>query len=300
MSGSLRGILAPVVTTFQPDSGDLDLRAFAENIVAHMDADLHGVVVAGSTGEAALLDETERRQLIETARRVVPEDRLLIAGVGVESTRATIRLARQAAAAGANAVLVVSPHYYTAAMTAEVLRAHFRRVADESPVPIVLYNIPKYVGFTIAPSLVIELAKHENIIGIKDSSGDRDLLSVYLTEQSDRFSVLTGSGALLHFALKTGARGGVLAVSLFAPELCIALYDAMERGHDAPALAAQARLGPMSNRIVADFGVAGVKAALDALGLNGGPMRAPLMSLSDDDTGRVRQALLEGALATAS
>ena len=300
MSVSLRGILAPAVTTFQAGSGDLDLLAFAENIVAHMEAGLHGVVVAGSTGEAALLDEAERRQLIETARRVVPDDRLLIAGVGAESTRTTIRLAHQAAAAGAIAVLVVSPHYYTAAMTAHALRTHFRRVADESPVPVILYNIPKYVGFTIAPSLVIDLAKHENIIGIKDSSGDRDLLSVYLTEQSDRFSVATGSGALLHFALKTGARGGVLAVSLFAPELCIAVYDAMERGQEGTALAAQARLGPMSNRIVADFGVAGVKAALDALGHNGGPVRPPLVSLSADDAARVRNALLEGAVTIAS
>lgn len=299
MTIRLRGILGPVVTTFQPRSGDLDLAAFTANVQAHIDAELHGVVVAGSTGEAPLLDEPERQQLIEAARGVVPDDRLLIAGVGAESTRATVRLARQAATAGANAVLVVSPHYYTAAMTADVLLTHFRRVADESPVPIVLYNIPKYVGFTIAPNLVSELAKHENIIGIKDSSGDRDLLSVYVNEQSPTFSVLTGSGSLLHFALKTGARGGVLAVALFAPELSVALYDAVARGHEAPAVAAQARLGPMATRIVAELGVPGVKAALEALGLHGGPVRPPLKSLSHDDTERVRQALLEGALATA-
>ncbi|MDE3216833.1 MAG: dihydrodipicolinate synthase family protein, partial [Gemmatimonadota bacterium] len=194
---NLSGIFGPVVSTFDAKSGELDLEAFEANVRAHVAAGLRGLVVAGSTGEAALLDDDERAAMVERARATVPGDRLLIVGAGAESTRATVRRCRDAGAAGADAVLVVSPHYYTAAMTADALLGHFRRVADESPVPVILYNIPKYVGFTISPSVVTELSTHGNIVGIKDSSGDRDLMTVYVNTQGRNFAVLTGSGSLL-------------------------------------------------------------------------------------------------------
>ncbi|MHB1863279.1 MAG: dihydrodipicolinate synthase family protein [Gemmatimonadaceae bacterium] len=297
----LKGVLAPVVSTFDRASGELDLDAFSANVRAHLAAGLHGIVVAGSTGEAVLLDETERGRLVEVARAVTPRDRLLLAGVGGESTRVTLQRARQAAAAGADAVLVVSPHYYTtAAMTADALLGHFRRVADESPIPVVLYNIPKYVGFTISPSIVTELASHRNIIGIKDSSGDRDLMSVYINAQRRDFSVLTGSGSQLHAALSAGAVGGILAVALFAPELSLAVYERTLARDDAAAAAAQVRLGLLASAIVASLGVAGVKAAMDAAGLHGGPVRSPLRPLSAADAAKVRELLAQGARAAAS
>ncbi|HVB30977.1 MAG TPA: dihydrodipicolinate synthase family protein [Gemmatimonadaceae bacterium] len=296
----LKGILAPVVSTFDRASGELDLDAFSANVRAHLAAGLHGIVVAGSTGEAVLLDETERGRLVEAARAVTPRDRLLLAGAGAESTRVTLQRARQAAAAGADAVLVVSPHYYTAAMTADALLGHFRRVADESPIPVVLYNIPKYVGFTISPSIVTELASHRNIIGIKDSSGDRDLMSVYINAQRRDFAVLTGSGAQLHAALGAGAVGGILAVALFAPELSLAVYERTLARDDAAAAAAQARLALLASTIVGSLGVAGVKAAMDAVGLHGGPVRSPLRPLSAPDAAKVRELLAQGVRAAAS
>ncbi|HUX33286.1 MAG TPA: dihydrodipicolinate synthase family protein [Gemmatimonadaceae bacterium] len=293
----LSGILGPVASTFHATSGELDLAAFEANARAHMAAGLHGLVVAGSTGEAVLLDEAERLFLIETARRAMPRDRLLIAGTGAEATRTTVRRCRESAEAGADAVLVVSPHYYTAAMTADALLGHFRRVADESPVPVILYNIPKYVGFTISPSIVTELATHGNIVGIKDSSGDRDLISVYVNAQGRHFSVLTGSGSLLHASLHAGARGAILAVALFAPALSLAVYDAMSADDATAAAVAQAGLEPLAAAIVGGLGVAGVKAALDAVGLHGGPVRSPLRPLRKADLARVRSLLAEGALA---
>ncbi len=293
----LRGVLGPVVTPFQSALGEVNINAFTHNVRAHMTAGLHGVVVAGSTGEAALLDDVERIRLVEAARREVPSDRLLLAGVGVESTRATVRLAQQAAAAGADAVLVVSPHYYTSAMTARALLDHFHRVADESPVPVVLYNIPKYVGFTIAPTLVGELAEHKNIIGIKDSSGDIDLLTVYINKQTDAFSVLTGSGSLFCSSLQSGARGGILAVALFAPELTLSIYRSIMDGDLPSAASLQARLTPMATEIVGTMGVPGVKSAMDAIGLAGGPVRAPLLPLSQPEGRRVRALLREGITA---
>ncbi|HEX8726591.1 MAG TPA: dihydrodipicolinate synthase family protein [Gemmatimonadaceae bacterium] len=300
MTIQLRGVLGPVVTTFDAASGELDLPAFETNLRAHLAAGLHGLVVAGSTGEAVLLDESERERLVESARAVIPRDRLLIVGAGAEATRTVIRRARHAARAGANAVLVVSPHYYSAAMTADALRAHFRRVADESPVPVVLYNIPKYVGFAIPPALVAELAVHPNVIGIKDSSGDRDQLSGYLRAQGDDFAVLTGSGTMYQASLAAGARGGILAVALFAPEASLAVYEASGRGDAAAALAAQALLAPLGATIVGALGVAGVKAALDLVGLRGGAVRPPLMPLGPSDLEKVRALLTEGALAVGS
>ena len=291
MSISLKGVFAPVTTPFKAD-GELDRGAFEKNVAFHM-AHTRGVVVAGSTGEAALLDEREREQLMDWARPHVPNDALLIAGVGAESTRTTLKFADSAAERGADALLVVAPHYFGSAMTEAALRAHYLRVADESAAPVILYNIPKYMHFRLSNALVAELAKHENVIGIKDSSGDRDSFAGYLESQSSSFRVLTGNGPFWQTALEMGAAGGILAVSLFLPELTLAVYAAMERGDTAAAKELQARLTPGAKTIVGDLGVAGVKAALDAVGLRGGAPRSPLQPLAPAELERVRQLLRE-------
>ncbi|HJU65489.1 MAG TPA: dihydrodipicolinate synthase family protein, partial [Gemmatimonadaceae bacterium] len=277
MTRELSGVLAPITTTFDAETGELAPVAFRANIRAHLDAGLSGIVVAGSTGEAPLLDERERQLLVEWARTVVPDERWLVAGVGAESTRLTIRRAHDAAERGADAVLVISPHYFGAAMTPEALVTHFRQVADASPLPLILYNIPKYTSFALDAGLVVELSTHENIIGIKDSSGDLKMLGGYLGAQSARFSVLTGNGGTLYPALEMGARGGILAVALFAAELSAAVCRAFARGDMAQAGALQERLIPLAKGIVARLGVPGVKAAMDEVGLVGGPVRAPLL-----------------------
>src|SRR5690606_1464393 len=219
------------------------------------------------------------------------DDKWLLAGVGAESTRLTVRRARDAALRGADAVLVVSPHYYGAMMTPDALRSHFARVADESPIPVVLYNIPKYAHLTLDPALVAELAVHDNVIGIKNSSGDLVLLRGYLQSQSETFSVLTGSGSGVHAALEMGARGGILAVALFAAGLTLEVREAFEAGDRDRAMSAQDRLVPLARTIVAELGVAGVKAAIDTIGLPGGPVRAPLLPLPDEQRARVRELL---------
>ena len=299
MSIALRGILAPVTTPFA-QGGELDRPAFEHNVRAHMQHGLSGIVVAGSTGEAALLDERERESLVEWARPLVARDRALLAGVGAESTRTTLNYARRAADRGADAVLVVAPHYFGSAMTDAALRAHYLRVADESPVPVVLYNIPKYMHFKLAPSLVAELAKHDNVIGIKDSSGERDLLAAYLPAQSETFTVITGSGQLWRTALGMGARAGILAVSLFAAALAKAVAEAVARGDDRSADAAQDRLTPLAKVIVGEMGIAGVKAAMDVVGLRGGLPRSPLLPLGRADSERVRELLRDAELSVAA
>jgi len=279
MARTLSGIFAPTVTNFD-DKEELDLDAFMDNVRAHLSDGLAGVVLCGSTGEAALLSDTERAALVGAARLVVPKDRWLIVGTGAESTRQCVARCRTAKDEGADAVLVVAPHYYTPMMTELALRAHYLRVADESPLPIILYNIPKYAHFALSESLVGELAKHKNVIGIKDSSGVLDMLKGYLRAQSDSFSVITGSGAGLQAGLTAGARGGILGVATFAAGFTLEVLAAHKAGDTARATAAQARLAPMANVIVGKQGVAGVKAAMDHVGRRGGKPRLPLLPLT--------------------
>ena len=304
MSLTISGVLGPVVTTFQSGSGELDLAGFARNLRTHLEAGLDGIVVAGSTGEAALLDERERGSLVETAREIVPRDKLLIIGTGAESTRTALRQTRLAADRGADAVLVVAPHYYGAkAMTSAALRAHYVAIADASPVPVVLYNIPKYMHFALAPQLVAELARHENIVGIKDSSGDLELLGAYLQAQSESFNVLTGNGSTFKQALALGARGGILAVALIATVLAVDIYASVTKGRAdgvSAAEQAQQRLTPVSGRIVSELGVAGVKAALDQIGLVGGPVRPPLQPLGAPEVGQIAELLRAAELSLAA
>ena len=299
MTDAPSGVFAPVVTTFYAESGDVDLASFAANVRAHLAAGLHGIVVTGSTGEAALLDWDERAALVDTAREMVPPDRRLLVGTGAESTRACLKLTRDAAARGADAVLVVAPHYYGAAMTEAALSHHYRAVADASPVPVMLYNIPKYMHFAIPASLVADLARHENVIGIKDSSGNRDLFAAYMESQSPTFSVLTGNGPMWHHALTVGSRGGILAVALFAAALSMEVYDAEQRGDRDGAAAAQARLTPLGAKIVGEMGVAGVKAAMDLVGLAGGPVRSPLLPLDASQRAAVGELMSAAELVAA-
>ena len=287
----LSGLLAPVVTNFHPRTEDVSVARFAATVRTCLDAGVDGVVVAGSTGEAALLGEDERRVLVEAARAEVPDEKWLVAGVGAESTRLTVQRARDAAERGADAVLVVAPHYYGAQMTAAAVRAHYQRVADESPLPVALYNIPKYMHFRLEPELVAELARHENVIGIKDSSGDLELTAAYLSAQSERFSVMTGNAGQLRAALELGARGGVLAVALFATELTLSILEAFRAGDAAAAEEAQRRLAPLAREIVGALGVPGVKAAMDEAGLDGGAVRQPLQPLAAADRARVAELL---------
>src|SRR4029079_8352978 len=153
MTVNLSGVFAPVVTTFSPRDGELDIAGFGSNVAAHMAAGLHGGVVTGSTGEAALLRASASRALDRASRRLIPSGKGLIVGTGAESTRTCLQLTRDAAARGAGAVLVFAPHYYGAAMTTRTLRNHYLQVANASPVPVLLYNIPKYMHFAIDAAL---------------------------------------------------------------------------------------------------------------------------------------------------
>ncbi|OLC69115.1 MAG: hypothetical protein AUH78_24665 [Gemmatimonadetes bacterium 13_1_40CM_4_69_8] len=282
------GVLAPITTPFDGATGAVAPIHLRQNVVRLLDAGLDGVVVAGSTGESALLDPDEQRRMIGWVREVLPDGRWLVAGTGAESTRQAVALTRAAAAEGAHAVLVRPPAYFANATSPATLAAYYRAVADASPVPVLIYNIPKYTHLALAAGLLLQLAEHPNIRGVKDSSGDAKNLAAY-RDALPRWSVLVGSGSLLYAALELGCDGGVLAVACFAARRCADLVVAFRAGDRGRAGALQESLGPLDKEIVAKLGPAGVKAAMDAVGggLYGGPVRAPLAPLAQADRERV-------------
>ena len=287
---SLSGLLVPAVTPFTA-SGELDRPAFSANLRAHLQLGVAGALVCGSSGEAALLDDSERGSLINWARSEIPADKWLLAGIGGESTRQTINRAKVAHSEGADAVLVVAPHYYLKRTTEAALSAHYHAIADASPLPVMLYNIPVYAHLVLSPALVHEMAKHPNVIGMKDSAGNLPMLTEYLAAQSDKFRVLTGSGGTTVPALQAGAAGAILAIALFAGLASIAMHDAQRAGDEVTAAALQIRLLPLASDIGGALGPAGIKAAMDLVGLHGGAPRSPLLPLSDEERAVVSRRL---------
>ncbi|MGH7544860.1 MAG: dihydrodipicolinate synthase family protein, partial [Gemmatimonadota bacterium] len=192
--------------------------------------------------------------------------------------------------------LVRAPSYYRPLMTPAVLRAYYEAVADASPVPVVLYHVPQFVPVEMAPEFVATLARHPNIVGIKESSGDVKALGALLETVPRGFGVLVGSGASLYAGLAIGAAGGVLGVGCLAPAEACDLYSRFTDGDEAAAGRRQEQLAPLHRTIVAGFGVPGIKYALDLLGYAGGPPRPPLQPLSGRDRTTVERELARAGL----
>jgi 4-hydroxy-2-oxoglutarate aldolase len=288
----LRGVFAPVTTPFDPVTGDADVVSMRANLRAWLRTPLAGVVLFGSTGEGPILDEDEKTRLTAATRAMIDGDRLLLAGTGAESTRATIRQTKAVAAEGADAVLVQPPSYYKPMMTPDALRDHYVAVADASPIPVILYQVPpRFSTVELSAGLVGELARHPNIAGIKDSHGDLKSLGALVEACDGRAAVLVGSGAVLYGALEVGATGGILAVSLLLPAECAAVCTAFAEGRLAEAGRLQERISPLHRAVIAEMGTPGIKAALDEIGMHGGVPRAPLKPLRDKDRAKMREAL---------
>jgi 4-hydroxy-2-oxoglutarate aldolase len=274
----LNGILLPSVTPFGRN-GDLDLVSFRSNLRKWNETGISGYAILGSTGERVHLDEREYVEVIESARAEVPsgiEGLAFIVGAGQQSTRGTIDEIKRAAEAGADAVLVITPHFYRAAITQEVLVNYYSDVADTVPVPVILYSMPALTGVKIEPSTIARLSQHPNILGVKDSSADVE--SVRKTKElcPANFAVLTGNGTVLRDALNLGAIGGILAVGCVVPEICVEIFRAFADGDNKRASILQLKLTPLAAAVTTRYGIGGLKAALDMNGYIGGAVRAPL------------------------
>jgi 4-hydroxy-2-oxoglutarate aldolase len=292
---SLRGVFPPLTTPFDP-AGEVDLEALTENIARLNQHDLTGYVVLGSNGEAGYLSEEEKMRVWEAARQAIPADRLMLAGAGCESTRETIRLTRRAAEVGADAVMLVPPHYYTGKMTPDSLVRHYQAAADASPIPVLVYTVPGFTGVDMDAATIAQAAAHPNVVGVKDTSGNVAKIADTVRLAGPNFQVLAGSAGFFFPSLAVGAVGGVLALANIAPHWCLDLYRLFREGQWEAAAALQRRLIPVNAAVTARFGIAGLKAAMDMLGYRGSPVRPPLLELTEVERETLRGVLVEGGL----
>lgn len=287
----LRGIFAPIPTPFIDE--EIAYGKLEENLAKWGATGLSGIVVLGSNGEQPYVDEDEKVELWAFARKHFPEDKTVIAGTGCESTRATVRLTKKAADAGAQAALILTPHYFKASMNEAALERFYTDVADESPIPVLLYNMPGNTGLNITPPLVKKLAQHPNIKGIKDSGGNIVQISEFLRDTPDDFVVVAGSASFLMPALVMGARGGILASANVVPDLCVRISELVSQGKYDEARSIQKSIIHLNRLVTARYGVAGLKAALDMIGYFGGMPRRPILPIGDNEKAEIRAALEE-------
>jgi len=292
---SLHGIFPPIPTPFDA-RGDVALGALADNIERWNQYDLAGYVVLGSNGEAVYLTEQEKVRVWETARRAIPSDKLMVAGTGCESTRETIALTRLAAEAGADVALLVTPNYFDGKMTPDALVHHYQAVADASPIPVVMYNVPKFTHVDMDAATIARAAQHPNVVGVKDSGGNIAKLADVVRLAGPDFQVLAGTAGFFFAGLALGAVGGVLALAVVAPQQAIDIQRLFEAGRWDEAAELQRRMIPVNAAVTARFGIAGLKVALDVLGYCGGPVRSPLLGLGEEERAVLRGVLVEGGV----
>ena len=275
---SLEGCFPPIPTPFDRH-GRVDHDHLASNLAQWQKTPLRGFAVLGSNGESVLLKAEEKVEVWRTAGKVIASDRLFIAGTGCESTAETLELTEKAASAGAHAAMIVTPHYYRPRMDHVALCTHYTTLADRSPIPIILYNVPGFTGVDMEAQTIIELAGHPNIIGLKESSGNVVKMGQVVNHAADHFQVLAGSGSFLLPALSIGAVGGVMALAAVAPHALHEIVEAFVGGAMDKAREIQLRLISANAAVTTRFGIPGLKVALDLMGMYGGPVRPPLRPL---------------------
>jgi 4-hydroxy-2-oxoglutarate aldolase len=292
---SLAGVFPPIPTPFD-ERGEVDHAALADNLQRWNEYDLAGYVVLGSNGEFPLCSREEKVSIWATARKVIPPGKLLIAGTGAESTTETVALTRLAAEAGADVALAVTPHYFGGMMTSEALLRHYEVLAHASPIPVMIYNVPKFTGVDMAADAIARSGQHPNLIGLKETGGNIAKMADTVRLADPGFQMLVGSAGFFFAGLAVGAVGGILALSNLAPAQCIEIYRLFHDGRWDEAAMLQRRMLPVNAAVTSRFGIPGLKAALEMLGYYGGPVRMPLQELTGEQRGMVRDILVEGGV----
>ena len=295
---NFHGIYPPIPTPFI--NGNIAYDELAANIEKWGKTGLRGLVAMGSNGEYVYLTAEEKREFVAKVVEMTPDHMQVIAGTGCESTKETIELTVDCADLGAYAALVVSPHYYGGRMNAAALQAHFTTVADHSPIPILLYNVPKFTHINMTAEWVAQLSRHPNIVGIKDSTGNVSQLGEMSNHVDADFSLLVGTAGALFGALTLGCVGGILALANVAPHICVQIYRLVQEGNFEEAKSLQLKMIPVNQAVTATYGVPGLKAAMDILGYFGGDPRPPLLPSSDKEKSEIREILIRADLLSAS
>ena len=290
----LNGIFPPIATAFAPDGRLRDVpTGFFESLRA---AGIDGVVALGSNGEAAQLTDAERLQWIRSVKTSLPAPLRLIVGTGADSTIATIERTRAAAGEGAEAALVIAPSYYRRHMTVDALSRHYGAVAQSSPIPILVYNVPANMGYDLGPDWIVELVAHPNIAGVKDSSGDIGRVPVMRQRLGPDVIILSGTGEKLADALAAGADGAIAALANLAPAISVRIRNAARHSRLEEARQLQRLIAPLGEAMTRQYGVPGLKAALRLLGYDHGDPRAPLPPLADSELPALRRLLEDAQL----
>jgi len=295
----ISGVYPPIPTPFHAN-GDIDYNSLRANLAMWNQHDLRGYVVMGSNGEVVYLSQDEKVQVVKTVRETIPAEKLIIVGAGCEGTRQTIRLCERMAKAGADAVLLINPHYYTGLMKSPaVMKNYYTEVANASPVPCILYNMPGNTGIDIPIDVCVQLSHHPNIIGMKESGGKVHRIAQIKHENPD-FQVLAGSASFLLPALEVGATGGVCALANIAPKECLELLKLFYGQQHIKAKKLQGSLVAPNTAVTSKYGVAGLKAAMEFVGMKGGPVRSPMLDLDSKNRNIVKSILQRANLLPSS
>ena len=268
------GIFSPIPTPFEKE--EVAYHHLISNLKKWNEFDLGGYVLIGSNGENVMLSRTEALQVVETAEKYIPEGKKIIIGAGRESTRLTVDFIKKISAIGGDAVLVIPPHYYRGQMTPGAVESYYLRVAEQSPLPVIIYNVPRFSGLQVPTEVVARLAEHSNIVGMKDSSGDVTYQQEVLNLRLPDFQLLTGTANTLMPSLMLGVKGGILALANIAPQVCLDILRAVQKGDISLARELQLKAVRLNRLTTSVYGIGGLKFALDHLGYYGGPPRHPL------------------------
>ncbi|MCI0706197.1 MAG: dihydrodipicolinate synthase family protein [Ignavibacteriae bacterium] len=292
LKSRLKGVLPPMVTPFTENS-EVDHNAFVANLALWNSDSLTGYLVLGSNSEAAYLTLDEKLKLIELTVQHAASDRIVLAGTGVESTNETIELTNAAAQRGVHAALVLTPHYYGDAMTDEVLIRFFTEVADNSKIPILVYNVPKFTHVNVSVNVVETLSRHPNIVGMKDSAMGVNQLHTFYNAVPPEFTLMVGSVGVWLPALEIGIRAGVHAAANCLPNQCTEIQHLYEKGLTAKAKELQERMSVVNKAVTVTYGIAGLKYATTLMGYNGGYPRRPLQPLNEQGKTETKRLLRE-------
>ncbi|MBS1263600.1 MAG: 4-hydroxy-tetrahydrodipicolinate synthase [Methanonatronarchaeales archaeon] len=285
----LEGVFTAHATPF--DGDEIDHAALERLLDFLIDGGVDGVVTAGCTGEAATLSHDEHREIVEVAVNLVDGRTRVVAGTGSNSTREAVELTGHAETAGADAAMLITPYYNRPPQRGLV--KHFTAVAEAVSIPIVLYNVPSRTGVNMEPETVLRLAELDNVVAVKEASGDVSQAARILEEASDDFSVLSGDDSE---ALATAALGGSGVVSVagnLVPGKMRELFSAASRGDLKEAREVHRRLSPLFRALFLETNPIPVKRALNLVGLGAGEPRPPLTPLSRDAEGPLRESLRE-------